>query len=399
MVRELRTQDTHCSIAQAAAVVGDWWSLLIVREVARGHRRFDELLGELGISRKVLTERLRHLVDHGVLTREPYQTGPVRHEYVLTDAGWALTPVLITMQDWADRWLQGDGSLTGSADPEGVEASRVHALLSTRLPWPLTLPVTLAAGGGTPTHTSPGAALTAEESPRGATVTQKSLSGVATAQESLPGAVAAQESLPGAVAAQESLPGAVAAQEALPGVAATREAPRGISTAQEPPYATTAAQQAILGEAGRLDVVADAPATVIFVYPATGMPAPLPPGWGQVPGAAGCTLENRLFRDRMPEFAAHGVAVHGVSTQRPDEQAAFATAEGIPFPLFSDMDLRFAAALRLPTFRAGHALRLKRAILVVDRHRVVRHTIFPVLDIPKAVEESLVIATSIAADR
>lgn len=140
MARELRVQDAQCSIAQAAAVVGDWWSLLVVREVARGHRRFDELLGELGISRKVLTERLRHLVEHGVLAREPYQAGPVRHEYVLTDAGWALAPVLITMQDWADRWLLGDGSLTGVAEPASTEAARVHALLGTRVPAPLFLP-------------------------------------------------------------------------------------------------------------------------------------------------------------------------------------------------------------------------------------------------------------------
>ena len=91
----------------------------------------------------------------------------------------------------------------------------------------------------------------------------------------------------------------------------------------------------------------------------------------------GCTLENRLFRDRLPEFTAEGIVVHGVSTQRPDEQAAFAEAEGITFPLLSDMDLRLAAALRLPTFRAGQAIRLKRLILVVDRLRVVPMSSFP----------------------
>ncbi|MEV0147221.1 MULTISPECIES: winged helix-turn-helix transcriptional regulator [unclassified Nonomuraea] len=325
MVRELRAQDAHCSIAQAAAVVGDWWSLLVIREVARGHRRFDELLGELGISRKVLTERLKHLVEHGVLAREPYRTGPVRHEYVLTDAGWALTPMLITMQDWADRWLLGDGSLTGTAGPAGPEAARVQALLSTRLPSPLTLPATLL---------SPGLPL------------------------------------------RSSLP--------LP------------PTAASPPAHAPLPEGTPAPVTRQIDVVADAAATVVFGYPATGMPAPLPPGWDNVPGAAGCTLENRLFRDHLPEFTAHGIAVRGVSTQRPDEQAAFAAAEDIPFPLLSDMDLRLAAALRLPTFRAGQALRLKRVILVIDRQRVVRHAIFPILDIPESVAESLKVAVSVA---
>ncbi|HUR05652.1 MAG TPA: winged helix-turn-helix transcriptional regulator [Nonomuraea sp.] len=311
MARELRSQDTGCSIAQAAAVMGDWWSLLIVREVTRGHRRFDDLLGELGISRKVLTERLKHLVEHGVLVREPYQSGPVRYEYVLTDAGWALAPMLITMQDWADRWLLGDGTLTGVAAPRSTEATRVHALVGTRIPDPLLLP-------GTISH-----------------------------------------------------PPATTDQ-----------------TAGRPPIAV--GRPASVGErTPLLDVVADARATVLFGYPSTGMPAPLPPGWSQVPGAVGCTLENRIFRDRYAEFAARDIAIHGVSTQRPDEQAAFATAEDIPFPLLSDMDLRLTAALRLSTFRAGQALRLKRLILVVDRLRVIRHVIFPVLDIPAAITEAL----------
>ncbi|WP_248964300.1 redoxin domain-containing protein [Sphaerisporangium perillae] len=89
-------------------------------------------------------------------------------------------------------------------------------------------------------------------------------------------------------------------------------------------------------------------------------------------------------------------AIHGVSTQRPDEQAAFAAAEGITFPLLSDMDLRFAAALRLPTFRAGQGVRLKRLILVVDPARMIRHVIYPVIDIPAAVGEARDMAVKIA---
>ena len=104
-----RDVDEACGIAQAAAVMGDWWNLLVLREVARGRRRFDALVDELGVSRKVLTERLGHLVDHEVLARVPYQDRPPRHEYHLTDRGRAFLPVLVGMQDWADRWLLGDG--------------------------------------------------------------------------------------------------------------------------------------------------------------------------------------------------------------------------------------------------------------------------------------------------
>jgi peroxiredoxin len=144
------------------------------------------------------------------------------------------------------------------------------------------------------------------------------------------------------------------------------------------------------------DVVpADARATVLFTYPATSRPTPLPDGWNDIPGAPGCTLENRLFRDRWPEFAAAGVAVHGVSTQRPDEQARFAATEKVPYPLLSDVDLALVAALRLPTFRATQQLRLKRLILMVDPARVVRHVRYPVLDIPAAVSEALDLAKAV----
>jgi peroxiredoxin len=135
---------------------------------------------------------------------------------------------------------------------------------------------------------------------------------------------------------------------------------------------------------------------VLFTYPATARPNPHPRGWDAIPGTAGCTLENRLFRDRWPEFTAAGAAVHGISTQRPEEQAAFAQAEKVPFPLLSDVDLQFAAALRLPTIRIGQQPRLKRLIAVVDADRVVRHAIFPVVDIPAALDDALRAAQRLA---
>jgi peroxiredoxin len=134
-------------------------------------------------------------------------------------------------------------------------------------------------------------------------------------------------------------------------------------------------------------------ATVLFGYPATGIPGPLPEGWSGIPGASGCTLENRLFHQRRDDFAAAAIAVHGVSTQRPDEQRAFAEAERVAHPLFSDAQLELTAALRLPTFRAADAERLKRVILVVDAGRVIRAVRYPVTDIPDAIEWALDTAT------
>src|SRR3954452_4993337 len=96
-----------CSIARTLDVVGEPWSPLILRDVWVGMHRFDQLQGDLGISRKVLTERLHHLVDVGVLERRPYDRRP-RFEYHLTDKGTELVDVLMVMVGWGDKWLAGD---------------------------------------------------------------------------------------------------------------------------------------------------------------------------------------------------------------------------------------------------------------------------------------------------
>ncbi|MGW3206074.1 winged helix-turn-helix transcriptional regulator [Streptomyces sp. NPDC001135] len=283
----MRDADETCGIAQAALVLGDWWNVLVLREVARGHVRFDALAAEIGLSRKVLTERLGRLVAQGVLHRSIYQRRPERYEYLLTDAGVALLPLLVAMQDWGDRWVLGDGSVTGTAAEDSAEHARVHALPGTRVPEGLRLP---------------GA--------RGAV---------------------------------------------LPLVAP------------------------------------DAAATVLFTYPGTGVE------WSEaIPGAAGCTLENRLFRDAWPKFRRSGVEVRGISTQLPYEQADFARTEGLPYDLLSDARNQLAAALRLPTFRGAGRLRHKRLILIVDAERVVRHALFPVVDIPHAVTQTLRLAADCA---
>jgi DNA-binding HxlR family transcriptional regulator len=102
--------DGHpCSIAQALDVVGEWWTLLIVRDVAYGLSRFGELQEDLGVSANVLSDRLATLVEAGVLATRPYQTAPERREYVLTEKGRELIPVLVALKRWGDRWGWEDG--------------------------------------------------------------------------------------------------------------------------------------------------------------------------------------------------------------------------------------------------------------------------------------------------
>ena len=96
-----------CSIARTMDVAGEPWSPLIVRNVYVGISRFDQLQQSLGISRKVLAERLRRLTEVGVLARREYSASPPRHEYVLTEMGLDLVEVLMVMVRWGDRWLAG----------------------------------------------------------------------------------------------------------------------------------------------------------------------------------------------------------------------------------------------------------------------------------------------------
>ncbi|WP_328998140.1 winged helix-turn-helix transcriptional regulator [Kribbella sp. NBC_00709] len=287
MRRSTFSPEPDCAIAQSLGVIGDGWELLVVRDLARGLERFDQLAESLHISRKVLTERLNGLLESGIVTRSAYQERPTRYAYRLTPRGRALLPVLVALQDWGDRWLLGDGSLSGTNSVDEPPAHRLHELVGQRVP-----------------------------------------------------------------------------SVALPSIVGTT-----------------------------VDVVdADARATVLFGYPATGRPTPLPDGWNEIAGASGCTLENRLFAGRYDDFAARGIAVRGVSTQRTDEQQAFARAEEIPHLLLSDLDLELVAALRLPTFRAGGYERLKRVVLVIGNDRVVRAVRYPVTDIADAVEWALTTA-------
>ncbi len=126
--------DDHCGVAQSMGLLGDAWTVLVLRDVARGCTRFERLLAESGISRKVLAARLRALEDAEVLVRVAYQERPVRHDYVLTDRGRALLPVLAALQEWGDTWLLGDGTTSATAAPSSAEAQRVAELVGSTVP-------------------------------------------------------------------------------------------------------------------------------------------------------------------------------------------------------------------------------------------------------------------------
>lgn len=283
-MRTHQLSPADCAIAQAAAVVGEWWTLLIVRDVAGGIHRFDELQAALAISRKVLSERLVALVADGVLDRRLYQERPPRHEYHLTPAGEALLPLLIALQDWGSRYVLGDGTVTATTGPRSAEARRVARLVGVRVP-----PLRLAGCDGR-----------------------------------------------------------------------------------------------------QRDPIGGAEWTVVFCYPgAYAASSAYPEGWSEIPGAAGCTLEAATFRDRFGEFASLGAKVAGVSTQRTGDQEAFAKRAQLPYPLLSDAELRLAAALRLPTFRAGGRDHLKRLTLIVDGEREIRHVLYPIADPAASVDRAL----------
>ena len=269
-MRHVDPVDADCGIAQALGVLTDGWTFLVVRDIAGGVTRFDALQRELGVSRRALAERLASLIEHGVLRREPYSEHPPRFDYVLTPKGEGLLPVLMALQDWGDRHVMGDGSLTATAAPASGEARRVHDLVGHR----------------------------------------------------------------------------------VPGVTEW---------------------------------------TVLYFFPGAFAPGSqgLPPGWGDIPGAAGCTLESRTYAARAADFTAAGVGITGVSTQRPDQLEAFAAHARLPFPLRSDQDGRLATTLRLPTFRAAGVDRFKRLTLLVDPGATIRTVQFPVTDPAGSVDEML----------
>jgi DNA-binding HxlR family transcriptional regulator len=103
-------EEQNCSIARALEVLGDRWTLLVIRDAFLGVRRFDDFQRDLGVARNVLSDRLQRLVDEGLLERRRYQERPERFEYRLSQKGIDLWPAIVTLMKWGDRYY---------APPEG----------------------------------------------------------------------------------------------------------------------------------------------------------------------------------------------------------------------------------------------------------------------------------------
>jgi DNA-binding HxlR family transcriptional regulator len=108
-VSRKRFDDMPCSIARTLDLVGDWWTLLVIREAFLGVRRFSQFHDHLGIARNILTDRLRRLVADGILVKQPKEPPRRGTEYRLTEKGRDLWAVLTALRLWGDRWVYGAG--------------------------------------------------------------------------------------------------------------------------------------------------------------------------------------------------------------------------------------------------------------------------------------------------
>lgn len=111
-MRKKRFDGMNCTIARALDQVGDWWTLLIIREATQGATRFDEFQNELGIARNILASRLERLIESGIMERFPLEHRANTDGYRLTRKGEELYPVLVTLKQWGDRWVAPNGKPT-----------------------------------------------------------------------------------------------------------------------------------------------------------------------------------------------------------------------------------------------------------------------------------------------
>ncbi|MGW6743313.1 winged helix-turn-helix transcriptional regulator [Streptomyces sp. NPDC055025] len=120
MVRRTRFDDSDCPVARSVDAIGDWWSLLIVRDAFDGSRRFGEFQRSLGVAKNILTTRLRALVAGGILEAVPASDGSAYQEYVLTPKGKALFPVIVALRQW------GEGHFFAPGEPHSKMTDRRH---------------------------------------------------------------------------------------------------------------------------------------------------------------------------------------------------------------------------------------------------------------------------------
>jgi DNA-binding HxlR family transcriptional regulator len=117
MARVTRLDGMVCSVARTLDVIGEWWTILILRDAMFGVRRFEDFHTRLGIARTVLSARLERMVEHGILTRHQYSEHPPRSEYLLTEKGRDLYRVVLAMLAWGDTW---------TADADGPPLELLH---------------------------------------------------------------------------------------------------------------------------------------------------------------------------------------------------------------------------------------------------------------------------------
>lgn len=105
MPARVRVEDRECPLSTAMSYIGEWWTVLILHDCFDGFTRFDQFEANIGLSSSMLTSRLKTLVDNGILTKRAYRERPVRYEYVLTDLGRSLRPILVVMAAWRNEQL------------------------------------------------------------------------------------------------------------------------------------------------------------------------------------------------------------------------------------------------------------------------------------------------------
>ena len=126
MVEKIRLEDRECPLSATLGLVGEWWTLLILHDAFDGYTRFEQFQQNLGISSSLLTSRLRRLVTDGLLRRSQYQDRPARFEYLLTDLGRSLRPVIVALAAWGNTRLEPDQRSMILIDADtGVEAEPV----------------------------------------------------------------------------------------------------------------------------------------------------------------------------------------------------------------------------------------------------------------------------------
>ena len=126
MAEKIRLEDRECPLSATLGLVGEWWTLLILHDAFDGYTRFDQFQENLGISTSLLTSRLKRLVASGILERRQYQTHPPRYEYVLTELGRSLRPVIVVLAGWGNARLAPEERSMVLVDAQtGAEAEPV----------------------------------------------------------------------------------------------------------------------------------------------------------------------------------------------------------------------------------------------------------------------------------